>query len=76
MNNELTATLIVGRSSSRCGNCNKDVLPSETHHNDISGYSPVPGGGCGARFVNMRLDYRGIGEGHARTMRPDLPIVD
>lgn len=78
MSEELTATLIVDRSRSRCGNCGKGVLPSETHHKDITDWTPVPGGGCGARFVNMRFGYMPTEDDVRRlkAKRPDLPLID
>lgn len=72
---ELTATLVIGRSYSRCGHCGENTLPQDTHHVDICGWTPEPGGGCGARYVAMRSDYGGTGE-ELRAMRPDLPIED
>ncbi len=66
---ELTATLVINRTDSYCDGCRKPTLPKRTHHTDISGWSPVPGGGCGARFTATRSDYRGHHrrrpEGHA-----------
>lgn len=53
---ELTATLVINITSSYCGHCGQPVLPKSTHHTDICGWTPKPGGGCGARFVDMRTD--------------------
>lgn len=39
---ELTATLVIGRSDSHCGGCGKSTLPRNTHHHDISGWTPAP----------------------------------
>jgi hypothetical protein len=70
---ELTAVLFINITDSRCGNCGKNTLPSATHHTDISGYSPKPGAGCGARFVATSSDYGLISDERLREMRPDLP---
>lgn len=69
-----TATLIIGRSNSRCGNCGDDVLPQSTHHVDVSGWTPGPGEGCGARFVAMRSDSWGVTAADLKSIRPDLPV--
>ncbi|WP_282690193.1 MULTISPECIES: hypothetical protein [unclassified Streptomyces] len=72
---ELTATLVINRTDSYCDGCRKPTLPKRTHHTDISGWSPVPGGGCGARFTATRSDYRGITADDLKDMRPDLPVA-
>lgn len=71
---ELTATLIINITSSHCGNCGKPTLPKQTHHTDICGWTPKPGGGCGARFVDTSSDYTNITPDHLRRVRPDLPV--
>ena len=71
---ELTATLVINITNSYCGHCGKPVLPKSTHHVDICGWTPKPGGGCGARFVDMRTDYSGITDEALLRVRPDLPI--
>jgi hypothetical protein len=71
---ELTATLVIGRSDSHCGGCGKSTLPRNTHHHDISGWTPRPGEGCGARFVAMRSDSRSVTADILKDIRPDLPI--
>ncbi|MFF2864543.1 hypothetical protein ACFVSX_32265 [Streptomyces rubiginosohelvolus] len=70
---ELTATLVINRTDSYCDGCRKPTLPQRTHHTDISGWTPVPGGGCGARFTATRSDYRDITPDELREVRPDLP---
>lgn len=70
---ELTATLVINRSDSYCDGCGKPTLPQRTHHTDISGWTPKPGGGCGARFTATRSDYRGITADELKDVRPDLP---
>lgn len=70
---ELTATLFINISDSRCGHCGKNTLPTATHHVDISGWRPKPGQGCGARFVATSSDYSAITNEQLREMRPDLP---
>ncbi|MET8377988.1 hypothetical protein [Streptomyces microflavus] len=72
---ELTATLVINRTDSYCDGCRKPTLPKRTHHTDISGWSPVPGGGCGARFTATRSDYRDITADELRETRPDLPVA-
>ncbi|MFJ6440239.1 hypothetical protein [Streptomyces sp. NPDC091649] len=72
---ELTATLVINRSDSYCDRCGKPTLPQRTHHTDISGWAPKPGGGCGARFTATRSDYRGITPNNLRDVRPDLPVA-
>lgn len=77
---ELTATLIINISDSECGHCGKPTLLRDrhgtptTHHTDISGYTPKPGGGCGARFVNTVSGHGAVTEWHLRDVRPDLPV--
>ncbi|MFD9276898.1 hypothetical protein ACFWD7_06345 [Streptomyces mirabilis] len=71
---ELTATLVINITDSYCGHCRKPVLPKSTRHDDICGWSPKPGAGCGARFVDMRSDYRNITDEDLLRVRPDLPI--
>ncbi|MEU0991094.1 hypothetical protein [Streptomyces sp. NPDC005953] len=72
---ELTATLVINRSDSYCDGCRKPTLPQRTHHTDISGWTPVPGGGCGARFTATRSDYRDITPDELKDVRPDLPAA-
>ncbi|MFD5900980.1 hypothetical protein ACFWHG_05710 [Streptomyces microflavus] len=72
---ELTATLVINRSDSYCDGCQKPTLPQRTHHTDISGWTPKPGGGCGARFTATRSDYRSITPAELKDVRPDLPLA-
>lgn len=74
---ELTATLIIGGTSSRCGLCGEKASMDATHHTDVPGYpgSRQPGGGCGARFVALDTDYAGVTAERLRELRPDLPVV-
>lgn len=71
---ELTATLVISRSHSYCGNCREETLPRATHHTDISGWTPEPGKGCGARFVDMRSDNGAVTGVDLKSIRPDLPL--
>lgn len=77
---ELTATLIVSTTHSYCGHCRKNTLLRDgqgapvTHHVDVCGYSPKPGGGCGARFVDISTDCWGVSPERLREIRPDLPV--
>jgi hypothetical protein len=77
---ELTATLFIGITDSRCGHCRQPTLLRDdqgapiTHHTDVSGYDPEPGGGCGARFVDTGRDHTAITSWHLRNVRPDLPV--
>lgn len=71
---ELTATLVINITDSYCGHCRKPVLPKSTHHRDVAGWTPKPGGGCTARFVDMRSDYRNVTDEDLRRVRPDLPV--
>ncbi|MFF8618821.1 hypothetical protein [Streptomyces sp. NPDC015350] len=74
---EVTATLYVGDFESRCGNCNEPTLLHGVHrHTDISGWQPTPGGGCGARFVNIASRSRAVTDARLRELRPDLPLRD
>lgn len=66
---EVTATLIVGRSSSKCSNCNKDADYNELTHEHTLGYFPGPG--CGARFTKIISYYVGTKE-VTMALRPDL----
>ncbi|MGW1155983.1 hypothetical protein ACWD45_32465 [Streptomyces rubiginosohelvolus] len=75
---EVTATLLIGDFTTVCSNCKKPtLLHGVTRHTDISGWNPVPGGGCGARFVNTdALDAldRPISAARLKELRPDLPV--
>lgn len=72
---ELTATLVINRTDSYCDGCREPTLPRNTHHTDISGWTPEPGGGCGARFTATRSDYRSITADDLKDVRPDLPVA-
>jgi hypothetical protein len=72
---ELTATLVINLLDSYCSHCRKPTLiRGVTHHTDISGYTPKPGGGCGARFVDTSSDYAAVTTERLRELRPDLPV--
>ncbi|MGW6202136.1 hypothetical protein ACWF9B_00555 [Streptomyces sp. NPDC055089] len=74
---EVTATLFVDDFDSRCGNCQKPtLLHGVNRHTDISGWQPQPGGGCGARFVNIASRSRAVSDARLRELRPDLPLLD
>ena len=72
----LMATLIINRSDSRCGACNKGAYPQQTHHIDVAGWTPQRGGGCGAEFTEMTSDYIGLQQEQAMmSLRPDLDLI-
>jgi hypothetical protein len=71
---QLTATLVINITSSYCGNCRKPVMPKSIRHDDICGWTPKPGGGCGALFIDMRSDYVNLTSAELLRVRPDLPI--
>ena len=71
---ELTATLVIGVTSSTCGNCNQPTMPTVDRHTDVSGWSPQRGAGCGARFVDMQSDSPVVTDWHLKQVRPDLPV--
>lgn len=71
---EPLATLIIGAFGSTCGHCGEPVLASAFRHKDISGPGRRPGGGCGARFVDMRGRDGSITDHILRRTRPDLLI--
>ncbi|MCX4681380.1 hypothetical protein OG413_39990 [Streptomyces sp. NBC_01433] len=73
---ELTATLYINRSDSECGHCHKPTSMSAHRHTDVSGWTPKPGGGCGARFVNTASHNWTITPDDLRHSRPDLPVRD
>lgn len=67
------ATLYINPSSSRCGKCNRNADPKETHHEMLG----MVGTGCGAEFTSVSSDYSDF-EGlydRVRAMRPDLEFV-
>jgi len=66
-----TAILLVDDWYSTCSYCGKQVLPEEKSHINVSGYNPVPEGGCGAVFVGV-FSTRGDRMG-AQRLRSDLP---
>jgi hypothetical protein len=71
--------LIVNPSNSRCGNCGKGALPTESKHDTVLGYFPIghdPGPGCGVRWVFIDSDYRPRSYAFDDTFRPDLVRVD
>jgi hypothetical protein len=71
---ELTATLVINITDSYCDHCRQPVLPKSIRHDDVCGWQPRPGGGCGARFVDTRSDYRAITDVDLLRIRPDLPV--
>lgn len=68
-------TIVVASSSSSCAECGRPVLPHAERHEDVSGYTPQKGGGCGVVFTHITTDY--VGEAQRRTaeMRPDLIFI-
>jgi hypothetical protein len=71
---ELTATLIIGRTRSKCGRCKRPTLGDGTHHDRVIGYGVEPAPGCGARFVDLATDDIGGTEARLISCRPDLPL--
>ncbi|MBD0673989.1 hypothetical protein [Streptomyces sp. CBMA156] len=71
---ETTATLYIGAFESRCGHCGRPTLPTAPRHTDVSGLTPEPGAGCGARFVNIASDSHRSTADDLRRVRPDLPL--
>ncbi|MFI9018724.1 hypothetical protein ACIGZI_32290 [Streptomyces griseus] len=72
---EVTATLLVGDFTTLCSHCKKPtLLRGVTRHTDISGWNGIPGGGCGARFVNTDSHDRPIPAARLKELRPDLPV--
>lgn len=69
------STLIIGRFSSECNNCGRQVLPDSETHEEISGWGgPAPG--CGVRFTHVTTEYVGTGIDEASmAMRPDLTWI-
>lgn len=67
------AVLIIGTSSSQCGNCHQQVLPDNLKHDTVSGYGPERPG-CGATFTAITTGY-GFPDELLQSMRPDLPVI-
>lgn len=68
------ATLIIGRSDSHCGVCNRDADPHERAHTRRLGYTP--GEGCGAVWTHVTSAYVGDDiEAAIKAMRPDLIFI-
>ena len=68
-----TAVLVINLFDSRCGGCGKPTSPRDTHHKNIPGYSPIRGGGGGARFTTLASDYN-LTDAALLKVRPDLPV--
>lgn len=68
---KLREALVINRTDSKCGACGRETLPRGETHTDISGYKPVPGGGCGVRWRYVTSDYTGMREA-VQDVRPDL----
>lgn len=71
------STLYINLSDSRCGGCNRSVLPQDVRHETPCGYDQHPG--CGAEFTSVSSDYAdssGDLERRIREMRPDLPFLN
>jgi hypothetical protein len=78
MTESTTATLIVMRSSSKCGACGNSADPDETRHYRAPGWG-IRETGCGAQFTAITTDAAtldGRWRGALGAMRPDLPIVE
>lgn len=74
----MTATLIVSRSSSRCGHCGRQTMPDWQTHDAVSGYYSKNKPGCGLEFTAITSDspLDAYWFSALSSMRPDLPIVD
>lgn len=66
-------TLVIGATTSHCGNCRQPTLPDDTHHNLVPGGRTSPG--CGARFAATTTTDPQITADDLRHIRPDLPIA-
>ncbi|MFF7953658.1 hypothetical protein [Streptomyces griseorubiginosus] len=73
---ELTATLYISAFQSRCGHCQEPTMMDAHRHTDVSGLPSIPGGGCGARFVDTASAHWAVGADDLRRCRPDLPVRD
>lgn len=79
-----TAVLIINRTDSQCGACQRGADPYEKAHITRLGYAAAnaPEGsperkGCGAVFTEVGSHYRGNGmEEAVKRMRPDLPWTE
>lgn len=56
------ARLILNRSDSRCGNCNKSADPNEQGHFTILGYKDNGSPGCGELWDSVESDYINMGK--------------
>ncbi len=74
LSEEKTAVPFINTADSRCGRCRLPTKPQAIHHTDVSGYSPHPGGGCGARFTRTSSDHQAVTADRLRNMRPDRPV--
>lgn len=73
---EIRPLLRVGRNWSRCENCGKGAYPGQQTHDDVAGWKPRPGEGCGIRWTKVTSDYAGeLAEAATRRLRPDLEFV-
>lgn len=69
-------TLVINRSDSICGGCERSADPMEAAHDTVFGWGPH-GPGCGERYLYVDTDYMGIPELiiAIKEMRPDLEPV-
>lgn len=66
--------LFVDESSSRCGNCGRETLPTAIRHDDIAGWQNQPGAGCGVQFASTAAGHSAVTRDDLRRLRPDLPV--
>jgi hypothetical protein len=72
-----SATLVVDRFSSKCGDCGKSCDPTSKTHDRILGYGSENGDpGCGVEWQNVTTDYAGERDRNATiNLRPDLKYI-
>jgi len=69
-------TLIINRSDSKCGNCNRGAATDQQMHDRELGYGVVGiGKPCGVEFKYVSTSYYGLEE-RVKSMRPDLEFID
>lgn len=73
-----TPTLIIGPSTSVCGDCGYGADPHATSHDTILAYGTMSGRpGCGTTWERVGTNYHGVEglEARVQGMRPDLEWV-
>lgn len=70
-------TLLVGRVWSKCNDCGRGAFPNQERHEDVAGWHPEPGGGCGVEWKYVVSEYAGKeSEEAVRDLRPDLELLN